>query len=746
MIHRDLKPANILVEEGDQPKILDFGIARLIAGDMPTASIQTGTGQLVGTLPYMSPEQVSGASRALDKRSDIYSLGVILYELLSGTLPHDLQDLPITEAARVILEEDPPSLQSLDTLLRGDVQTIVHKAMAKERSRRYASAAVLASDLRAFLRGEPISARPASRIYHLSKFVRRHKAVFLGGTMALLSLLLALGFMTAAYWRETEAHAAEARARNLAEKKTTDAERSAYHALLAGATSALRASNVSEAQRLLENAGSSPFRGWEWEHLHAGLDQSSHRLDPKLFPTRFVAAESDLHVSSDGWVQFTPESLGDGKEISAWNPETDEQHARRIETAGLMVAGPDGLRLAFYSHREETLVIEETRTGRRLSETDLRQVESRPAPWCGDERKSETRIRVQSVEGFWLISDSKKGNRRLMPFGRVLDSGDDHACFVSDGRGTRFGVNAWGLEQLWELSTGRAVGPVPERPDPKAVEGFLAPDHETIVTYLRRTPHLLWAHLENSKPVHWSEIPTVAAVGSIDFSRAGDRAAVALTNGVISLLDTRSFRALGSLLGHTTSVSRVRFDPQGSRLASLSSNGDARLWDLEDSQKLTVLGGHSSYVYPVAFSPDGMRIVSASWDRTVCFWDAESSELIAQVVLPLNRYNPGSLTYLDARRLLLTGRQGFGPQRHFILDTRTGAIERWLDAPGYTHWGVEPDSAVDARQGRAFIADLRSVSVWDVRGFEPPPRTFPTGGGVALSTRGARRFSRHERL
>jgi tetratricopeptide (TPR) repeat protein/predicted Ser/Thr protein kinase len=196
VVHRDLKPGNILVDESGQPKVLDFGVARATDLDMRTATAQTETGELIGTLAYMSPEQMAADLAGLDRRSDVYALGVILFELLAERLPYALVHLSLSEVARVICEQQPVRLGALDARLRGDVETIVGKALEKERTRRYSSAAELAADVRRHLRNEPIKARPPSALYHLSRFARRHKALVLT-TASFLILLLGAGVVTA---------------------------------------------------------------------------------------------------------------------------------------------------------------------------------------------------------------------------------------------------------------------------------------------------------------------------------------------------------------------------------------------------------------------------------------------------------------------------------------------------------------------------------------------------------------------
>ncbi len=192
VVHRDLKPGNVLVDRHGQPRILDFGVARLTDAGVDSITRGTSDGEVLGTLAYMSPEQVSADPSAVDPRTDVYALGVVAYELLSGKKPLEIDSASLVAAARMISEEDPPDLGTIHPSFRGDVETIVHRAMDKDKERRYPNAEAMSQDILRFLTNEPIQARPPTSLYRFRKFTQRNPWLIGGAAATLVAILLGL--------------------------------------------------------------------------------------------------------------------------------------------------------------------------------------------------------------------------------------------------------------------------------------------------------------------------------------------------------------------------------------------------------------------------------------------------------------------------------------------------------------------------------------------------------------------------
>ena len=283
VVHRDLKPDNVLVDDHGTPKVLDFGVARAADSSIDLASGATQAGDLVGTLAYMAPEQLAGDPDAVTARTDVYALGVMLYELLGGRLPHEVAGLPIAAAIAVLSSHAPAPLARFDAELRGDVATIVGKAMDPDPTARYASADALAADIRRHLDHLPILARPASTWYQARKFVRRHRGLVTAVGALIAVLLLGLAGTGYGLREALAASVRETTAKTAAQQSAADAI-AARNAEVAQREKAERERDKSEGIRLflgqmLLGIDQSVGLGRDTELLVAMLDSAARRIE-----------------------------------------------------------------------------------------------------------------------------------------------------------------------------------------------------------------------------------------------------------------------------------------------------------------------------------------------------------------------------------------------------------------------------------------------------------------------------------
>jgi WD40 repeat protein/tRNA A-37 threonylcarbamoyl transferase component Bud32 len=605
IIHRDIKPSNILVSvHGDRvvPKIIDFGIAKAITQPLTEKTFVTFQGQLLGTPEYMSPEQVDIAVQNIDTRSDIYSLGVVLYELLAGVLPFERESfahLGFAEVQRTIRELEPasPSIRltnmgqqaktiaasrgtqviALARRLHRELEWIPLKAMRKDRCRRYRSASEMADDIRNYLTGLPLIAGPETAMYRTRKFIGKHAGSV--ATVVLVTIAVILGLIASIIMgcraeraRQQEASARQqveqalARAesaekvaqtqRELAEKRAEDYRCSLYCNHIALADFVYRDNNMRRLHELLKSCPED-LRGWEWHRLNHISDHSHKTL----------RGHEDMVTS----VAFSP----NGKKIVS-------------------------------SSADKTIKVWDVANGTEI----ISLTGNESSVYCA----------VFSPDGKRIVSSSKDGTVKVWDVETGLET-----MFIKEGGGPSIVISPDGrliastggrVVTLWDMDTGKEV--------------MKLSGHDSFVFSVKFSPDGKYIVSASNTIKIWDtatghEVMTLRGhkgiVRSVAFNPDGRRIVSGSADKSIKVWDTLTGEELMTLRGHEEYINCVAFSPDGNQIVSGGYDNTLRLWDAKNGAEIMTLQGHDDRIESVAFSSDGMHIISGSYDRTIKMWD-----------------------------------------------------------------------------------------------------------------------------
>ncbi len=610
VIHRDLKPPNILIDVHGDPRVIDFGVARAVEEDDEATHARTLAGEIVGTIGYMSPEQCDPQVHDVDIRCDVYSLGVVLFEVLCERAPFALSKVGVVEAAQIIRERVPPRAGTIDDALSGDVETIVAKALEKDRDLRYQSAAALAADIRRYLRGDPIEARPPSLTYQLRLLARRHRTVVGVSALAVAALivatLLSLGFALKSGRDARRRAAAETTA--LAERDR--AREQTYAANVAAAEAALR---VGEYRPMRDRLAAAPeeHRGWEWWYLDRQSEPSRLVLqdDAMVYGVRFVLGDRAVAMATgNGRIRLRDAATGAMiREVQGVTGEVVNAIERSADGRRL-VAGIAGGVLRMWDLETGALLLDvhEPAAG-RITGVAL-DGSGGVLGACADGRVRRWSVATSELTGTYAGHRGVANAVAVGSGGRTGSGGDD---------GT---VRIWSDEAPGDAVVAHLDDPVYAvtfTPDGRRVVAGTSPGEIVVLDALTGDRILEWrGHEASVRGI------SVAADGRTIATASGDRTG--------AVWDLESGERLHRLVAHAEHVHDVDFNEDGTIVATGSWDRVARLWDARPTS-MDVLTVHGNTVDAVAFSPDGARLASASRDGNVRLWDAETLERLGTI-------------------------------------------------------------------------------------------------------------------
>jgi WD40 repeat protein/tRNA A-37 threonylcarbamoyl transferase component Bud32 len=733
LVHRDLKPDNVLLGEDGEPKVTDFGLARRLDDE----SEHTGMGQVMGTPAYMAPEQAEGRAREAGPAADVYSLGVLLYEALTGRVP--FRGATVRETLEMVCSQPPTAPRQLQPRVPRDLETICLKCLRKEPENRYPGAAALADDLGRFLAGEPIWARPVSARERLVKWARRRPAV--AGLLAALVFLTAaaLGVIGGLYGEAIGETARAQQAERQAQQDRAEAEEKGREAR---AQKKLAESELDRAERELDRAErlvhaghiEAAQREWEagntalaWEHLEAcrwdfrGLE---HRLLFALFTHNQITLRKPLECRG-AWA-ISPDisrmaGITEAGKVKVWDAvsgkvllELPAAPLRWKSTAGVATLrfSDDGSRIVRGVKVTTRMYVRgvqvwDARSGRALD----------PLPW------DEASIVTFSVDGSRVAT----GNASTV---QVWDARSGKVVHTLTGHSAAVGYIAFSRDGS-RLVTALALPGVREPRYPTVRVWDTGTGKELCILRPSSAVGCVAVNSDGSRiaTAHWEKADRSLSKAGRSL-RKGDRL-LSLDPSIrlVTVWDALKAEVLLVLKGHKGRVRSVAYSPDGSRLVTGSDDGTVKVWDAQNGNELLTLKGHTAGVKEVAFSSDGAAIISKD-ATTVKVWDLRSDQvpLVIQRPRRSDRDDPMRLLAIsaDGSRLAVAGYEDEAPgtlRRVGTLrvwDTRNGKRLFAIRSPGYliNSVALSPDGSRIALGGEERVtpetAPPVKLHVWDV--------------------------------
>jgi WD40 repeat protein/serine/threonine protein kinase len=663
IIHRDIKPSNVLVMSHDGTpvvKVIDFGVAKAIGQQLTDKTIYTQFTQLIGTPLYMSPEQAGQSGLDVDTRSDIYSLGVLLYELLTGTTTFDkdrLKDASYDEIRRIIREEEPPKPSTristlgmaattasanrksdpkqLSRLFRGELDWIVMKALEKDRNRRYETANGFAMDVQRYLADEPVLAGPPGAGYRLRKFVKRHRGPVLAAAAVLLALVAGIGGTTSGLveaWRqqdlkeqarkdaETNEQTAKAEERKAkaewdrAEKQLLRAEWLLYASRISLAQQAWESNDGALAYHYLESCRRD-FRGWEHDYLYTHFNRNQQTFRGHQGWIQCVAVSpDDKRIVSGDW----------DNTVKVWDAATGRETLSMIGHKDLInsvAVSLDGKRIVSGS-ADKTVKVWDAATGTVILTLTGHTNGIASVAVSADGK----RIASGGYDKTVKVWDAATGQEILTIKGHSEPVSS--VAFSSDGKRILTG-SFDKTARFWDAATGQGGPILKGHLEEITSVAFSAKDARVISGSKDKTVKL-WDPATGQVVLNLQG--HLDQVSSVAVSRDGTHIVSGGHDRTVKVWDAVTGREVLTLKGHTKLISSVALTSDGKHIVSGGQDRTVKVWETTTSQETVTLKGHQFPVTSVAVSRDGRHIVSGGWDNTVKVWDSATGKEILSVM------------------------------------------------------------------------------------------------------------------